>query len=135
MSAVEQGRGAPSGGPTGRLRGFSQFLRLYRRQIRRLVSGDAEAGWDEGRQHPATASGLSVTAAIRSLPLELRETLLIVVLGRFSHQDAAIALDISYPALIDRLTRARERLASLTSAPGEAEKAALNIVGHLRVVK
>ena len=135
MAAVEHGRGAGMRRPTARLRVFSQFVRLYRRQIRRLASGDAEAGWDDGRQGPTAGHGLSVAAAVRSLPLELRESLLIVVLGRFSHQDAAIALDISYPALIDRLTRARERLASLTSAPGEAEKSALNIVGHLRVVK
>jgi DNA-directed RNA polymerase specialized sigma24 family protein len=135
MAAVGRGRGADSGHASARLRAFSQFVRLYRRQIRRLASGEAEAGWDDGRQGAISACGLSVAAAIRALSLELRESLLIVVLGRFSHQDAATALDISYPTLVDRLTRARERLASLTSAPGEAEKAVANIVGHLRVVK
>ena len=73
-----------------------------------------------------------MAAAIRALPLQLREPLLIVVLAGFTHREAASALDISLAALIARLTRARERVAVLTrplpaAAPGTAP--------HLRIVK
>jgi RNA polymerase sigma-70 factor (ECF subfamily) len=75
-----------------------------------------------------------MAAAVRALPLELREVLLIVVLARFTHQEAASALDISLATLIARLTKARERVAALTRAPLAAE-AGLRAVPHLRVVK
>jgi len=75
-----------------------------------------------------------MAAAVRMLPLELREALLIVVLARLTHQEAASALDISLAALVTRLTKARERVAALTRAPLAAE-AAPRTVPHLRVVK
>ena len=75
-----------------------------------------------------------MAAAIRTLPLELREALLIVVLARFTHQEATTALDISLATLIARLTKARERVAALTRAPLAAE-AGPRAVPHLRVVK
>ncbi len=71
-------------------------------------------------------------AAVRSLPLELREPLLIVVLAGFTHQEAALALDISLATLITRLTKARERVAALTREPLQAPAKA---APHLRVVK
>ena len=74
-----------------------------------------------------------MAAAVRALPLELREALLIVVLAGFIHQEAASALDISLATLIARLTKARERVAALTRAPVAAE--APRAVPHLRVVK
>ncbi len=58
-----------------------------------------------------------MAAAVRGLPLELREALLIVVLARFTHREAASALDISLASLIARLTKARERVAALTCSP------------------
>jgi DNA-directed RNA polymerase specialized sigma24 family protein len=54
----------------------------------------------------------SLERAIRNLPLELRESLLLVVLERFSHSEAAEALDISLATLIERLARARTMLAA-----------------------
>jgi len=42
----------------------------------------------------------------------LRESLLLVVLERFSHVEAAQALDISLATLIDRLARGRAMLAA-----------------------
>ena len=58
----------------------------------------------------AHAGEIGVAAAVRVLPLELRESLLIVVLAGFTHQEAASALDISLATLIARLTKARERV-------------------------
>ena len=60
-----------------------------------------------------------MAAAVRMLPLELREALLIVVLARFTHQEAASALDISLATLIARLTKARERVAALDPLAGQ----------------
>ena len=47
-----------------------------------------------------------MAAAVRALPLELREPLLIVVLAGFTHREAASALDMSLVTLIARLTKA-----------------------------
>ena len=122
------------------VRAFGQFIRLYRRHIRRLVYEQGEAGSErraqEGRGKTSAAS-IGVAAAVRMLPLELREALLIVALARFTHQDAALALDIPLAALIDRLTLARERLALLTRRPvvaGGGDVSGRN-GPHLRLVK
>ena len=124
----------------GRVRAFGQFVRLYRRHIRRLAFDDGEAGWDEsaeGARGRAAAGGIGMAAAVRALPLELREALLIVVLAKLSHREAASALDISLATLVGRLTKARERISALTRAPTAAEAAGAvgPSVSHLRVVK
>ena len=119
-----------------RVRAFGQFVRLHRRHVRRLALADGEPGWDENAEiarYKAHASEIGMAAAVRALPLELREALLIVVLAGFIHQEAASALDISLATLIARLTKARERVAALTRAPVAAE--APRAVPHLRVVK
>jgi DNA-directed RNA polymerase specialized sigma24 family protein len=128
------------GAESERTRAFGQFIRLYRRHLRRLACEESETGWEESAppaRGGAPAAGVGVAAAVRMLPLELREALLIVVLARFSYQDAALALDIPLACLMDRLTLARDRLASLTRGPAEAGTAAASsrIVSHLRVVK
>ncbi len=73
-----------------------------------------------------------MAAAVRALPLELREALLIVVLAGFTHKEAASALDISLATLIVRLTKARERIAALIRPLAAA---APRTAPHLRVVK
>jgi RNA polymerase sigma-70 factor (ECF subfamily) len=118
-----------------RVRAFGQFVRLHRRHVRRLALEDGEPAWDEhaesARGKPRT-SEIGMAAAVRALPLELREALLIVVLASFTHKEAASALDISLATLIARLTKARERVAVLTRPlPAVAPRAA----PHLRVVK
>jgi hypothetical protein len=120
-----------------RVRAFGQFVRLHRRHVRRLALDDGEPGWDENAQSAdgkASAGGIGVAAAVRMLPLELREALLIVVLARLTHKEAASALDISLATLIARLTKARDRVAALTRAP-TAAGAEPRAVPHLRVVK
>ena len=124
----------------GRVRAFGQFVRLYRRHMRRLAFDEGEAGWDESAESArgrATAGGIGMAAAVRALPLELREALLIVVLASLTHREAASALDISLATLVGRLTKARERISALTRAPTAAETAgaAAPPVPHLRVVK
>jgi Sigma-70, region 4 len=118
-----------------RVRAFGQFVRLHRRHVRRLALDDGEFGWDENGESThgkASAGEIGMAAAVRALPLELREPLLIVVLAGFTHREAASALDISLATLITRLTKARERVAALTRPlPAAAPRAA----PHLRVVK
>jgi hypothetical protein len=124
-------------GGDARVRAFGQFVRLHRRHVRRLALDDGESGWDENAQSAdgkASAAGIGMAAAVRMLPLEFREALLIVVLAGFTHQEAASALDISLATLIARLTKARERVAALTRMPLVTEAEA-RAVRHLRVVK
>jgi hypothetical protein len=119
-----------------RVRAFGQFVRLHRRHVRRLALEDGELAWDdnaESAHRNARAGEIGMAAAVRSLPLELREPLLIVVLAGFTHREAAAALDTSLATLITRLTKARERVAALTRAPIAA--APVRAVSHLRVVK
>lgn len=128
-------RGADRSREDARGRAFRQFVRLHRRHVRRLTLDDGEQAWDENADSArakAPGGGIGAAAAVRMLPLDLREALLIVVLAGFTHREAASALDISLATLIGRLTKARERVAALThSAAGAAPRA----VPHLRVVK
>jgi hypothetical protein len=124
----------------GRVRAFGQFVRLYRRHVRRLAFDDGESACDEsadGARGRAAHGGVGAAAAVRGLPLELREALLIVVLAKLTHREAASALDISLATLVTRLTKARERISALTRAPAAAASAdaAERSVPHLRVVK
>jgi hypothetical protein len=120
-----------------RLRAFGQFIRLHRRHVRRLALDEGMSGWEENAETArgkAATDGISIATAVRALPLELREALLIVVLARFAHREAALVLDISLATLIARLTKARERVAALTHSPFMAGVAS-RTVPHLRVVK
>lgn len=48
--------------------------------------------------------------ALDSLPTELRETLLLVVVGELTHQEAADLLEIPLGTVLSRVSRARKRL-------------------------
>jgi hypothetical protein len=126
----------PAFGDDARVRAFGQFVQLHRRHVRRLALEDGELAWDENSEslHRKARTGeIGMAAAVRALPLELREPLLIVVLAAFTHQEAAAALDISLATLIARLTKARDRVAALTRAPLSAPP--VRAAPHLRVVK
>lgn len=119
-----------------RVRAFGQFVRLHRRHVRRLALDDGEFGWDENGESAhgkGRAGEVGMAAAVRALPLELREPLLIVVLAGFTHREAASALDISLSTLITRLTKARERVTVSTRPHAAAAPRAA--APHLRVVK
>ena len=51
-----------------------------------------------------------VQAALDQLPRELRETLLLVVVGELTHQEAADLLDVPLGTVLSRVSRARVRL-------------------------
>lgn len=121
---------------SARVRAFAQFIRLYRRHVRRLASDDADAFWSDGSA-PSGRANASVSAGVRALPLDLREALLLVVLAGFSHCEAAQALDIPLAAVVDRLGRARARLDAHMGAPDEPapDERAWPSAAHLRIVK
>jgi RNA polymerase sigma-70 factor (ECF subfamily) len=101
-----------------------------------MAVDDGESAWDEnpdGAHRDARRGEAGMAAAVRALPLELREPLLIIVLAGLTHQEAAAALDISLGTLITRLTKARERVATLTRPPLQAQP--VRAAPHLRVVK
>ena len=119
LLAARNGEGADLG--DRRLRLFSLFVRLYRRHVRGTAGEEVldapppPLRW-AGAEPRDSAS--HVQRAIRGLPLELREALLLVVLERFTHVEAAQALDISLITLVERLARARAILsANLTQTP------------------
>ena len=139
--ADRNGEGPPDGDQ--RLRLFSLFIRLYRRHVRMAAN-------DEGAQDilsygaggvDLAANGSPVERALRNLPLELRESLLLVVLERFSHVEAAQALDIPLATLIARLARGRAMLDANLSEPrtfvagGLLDPASSCGAPHLRLVK
>jgi RNA polymerase sigma-70 factor (ECF subfamily) len=49
-------------------------------------------------------------AALTHLPTELRETLLLVVVGELTHQETADLLDVPLGTVLSRVSRARRRL-------------------------
>jgi len=49
-------------------------------------------------------------AALAHLPNELRETLLLVVVGELTHQETADLLDVPLGTVLSRVSRARRRL-------------------------
>ena len=114
-----------------RVRAFGQFIRLYRRRARRLAL-DEDGGWIE--TPPSARGGGSAAVGVRSLPLELREALLLVALAGFTHCEAAEALDLPLAVVVDRLARARARLAAHMAATRDAV-AAWPQNAYLRIVK
>jgi RNA polymerase sigma-70 factor (ECF subfamily) len=59
-----------------------------------------------------TANGYTdeMQAALAQLPIELRESLLLVVVGELTHQEAADTLGVPLGTVLSRVSRARQRL-------------------------
>jgi hypothetical protein len=111
----------------GRVAVYARFVELYRRHVRRM-SLDEEAATTE-----YSARGAGVACGVRALPLELREALLLVGFARFAHAEAAQALDIPLPRLLERLERARCRVAAHMGV--DLGATVFSGAAHLRVIK
>ena len=74
------------------------FIQRYRRHVRLICANDEEGEWSLSA--PGSPPG-NVRTAIHRLPLELRESLLLVVLEGFSHARAAATLEIGLAQLMD----------------------------------
>jgi RNA polymerase sigma-70 factor (ECF subfamily) len=71
------------------------------------LSGDAAVEADD----PLAADySDEMQQALLRLPTELRETLLLVVVGELTHQEAADELQVPIGTVLSRVSRARERL-------------------------
>jgi RNA polymerase sigma-70 factor (ECF subfamily) len=110
---------------------FSRFVDLYRRHVRRSTIDENDCGWTDGG---SVCGDRKVAAAIRALPLEQREALLLVVLAGFSHREAAEVLGLSLIQFFDRLEKARVRLAASLAAE-RAQPEPWSGSTHLRIVK
>jgi RNA polymerase sigma-70 factor (ECF subfamily) len=63
---------------------------------------------------------MAMQRALGRLPGELRETLLLVVVGELTHQEAADLLGIPLGTVLSRVSRGRSRLREfLLEAPGD----------------
>jgi RNA polymerase sigma-70 factor (ECF subfamily) len=137
LIAARNGEG--SGGGEARPRLFCLFIRFYRRHIRLSAAEEAVHEGASARLGVAEAHGATnVERTVRGLPLELRESLLLIVLERFSHAAAAEILEIPLATLVERLARARAMLAAaLTQNAPNLTRAHPPSRGapHLRLVK
>jgi len=116
---------------------LSLFVRLYRRHVRlRLILDDGEEPVGARLAGDRAAkSDSAVERAMRAMPFELREALLLVALERLTHVEAAAALEISLSALLQRLAHARAVLAEqMSPRPREALRARSR-APHLRVIQ
>jgi hypothetical protein len=119
-------------GPTGlspRLRLLCLFVRFHRRHVR-LRSLEEESGESGGLR-----DGPLLERIVAGLPLEWREALLLVVLERLSHVEAASVLEIPLTALLDRLVRARAALSQFLPASIGAVSERRRDAPHLRLIK
>lgn len=113
---------------------FGQFIRLYRRHLRK---GFAEDDWALPVFAASSRPEVLVQRSVSRLPFELREALLLVVLAQFTHLEAARALEIPLTTLFERIGRAREMLAQdmPLAASGRLRTVRAKSPPHLRVVK
>jgi hypothetical protein len=105
------------------------FIRFHRRHAR-LRSLEDESGDSGGMR-----DGPLLERVIAGLPLEWREALLLVVLERLTHAEAAAVLEIPLSGLVERLSRARAALSEGLAASLKAPSSRLRLAPHLRVIK
>jgi RNA polymerase sigma-70 factor, ECF subfamily len=112
---------------------FTIMHNVYVNQVRarpaeRMVALDAEAFNVASPTSPVDMLEVGdIDAAIRQLPVEQREVLLLIALEQLSYVETAQALGIPVGTVMSRLYRARERVRVLLG--GEA------VAGTLKVVK
>jgi RNA polymerase sigma-70 factor (ECF subfamily) len=102
------------------------FVNQIRARHDDTVALDAEAYNVAGRASPDLLEIGDIDAAIRRLPGEQREVLLLVALEQMSYAETARALGIPLGTVMSRLYRARERVRVLLG--GEPVPGALKVV-------
>ena len=108
-----------------RERAFAEAVRLNRQRLRDAHLALAESPPDHPVDSGRREAGLAIQVA--QMPLEEREVLLIVSLGRFGYESASQILEIPRSSVVSRLMRARARL--------DGVKGAVTRASHLRLVK
>jgi RNA polymerase sigma-70 factor, ECF subfamily len=120
-------------------------VRLRDEQAERRSGRPAQSGASVAMSDAPDASSLADTSGpspLARLPLDEREALVVVVLGRLDHSLAAQALGIPLATLVTRLIHARDRLGhSLWRSPkvvtvaGVPSRSSTRSGAHLRLVK
>ncbi|MEK6237061.1 MAG: RNA polymerase sigma factor [Planctomycetales bacterium] len=89
-----------------------------KRPLKLVLSGDRNLEV-ETRGHDPLFDEYSdeVQRSLNQLPDELRETLLLVVVGELTHPEAADALGVPIGTVLSRVSRARNRLREYLSPP------------------
>jgi RNA polymerase sigma-70 factor (ECF subfamily) len=87
---------------------------------RRLFVAAEDAPEPADAAHLAQEQRLSIEAAMRQLPEEQQLAVALVLVEGLAYSEAAAVLEIPVGTLTSRLSRGREALASLLSAPGSA---------------
>ncbi len=112
---------------------FTIMHNVFVNQVRANPPGITVELDDEAYNVPARSSPVDfievgeMDRAIRRLPVEQREVLLLIALEQLSYGETAAALGIPVGTVMSRLYRARERLRALLGGEGAA--------GVLKVVK
>lgn len=102
---------------------IADHRRLERRRLTALarLAEDSSGHSGEGGE----ALDPELVAALRGLPAVERDTLLLVVWGELTQDDAAAALGVPVGTVSSRITRARKRLTAVLRAPVPAFTAEL----------
>jgi Sigma-70, region 4 len=109
---------------------YGRFIELHRRHVWKAWAEEGDFGWPD----PALGrNDRRVKSAVQALPLEQREALLLVTLPRFTHEEAAEALDVSLSQFVARLDKARRQLTA--SFDEDAAADGWDSASHLRIVK
>ena len=107
---------------------MKMLLNLYRNHLRTQSRRPQLVAMDDMHHDPAAPDALdqklalSQTArAIKKLPDDQREALLLIVLGGVSYKQAAVALNVPLGTLMSRLGRARAKLRELMADVSTAD--------------
>lgn len=96
----------------------------WRRRTIRLQGGDLVGDVQTAGSDPLADDYTDeMQAALGRLPRELRETLLLVVVGELTHQEAADVLKVPLGTVLSRVSRARRRLRDYMLGAQRAEEA------------
>lgn len=119
---------AQTGSPDGKLRAwlFAVMHNVFINGVKRTRQFESLDDFAGAHPEPASASAGAETdvalgdvhAALRRLPEEQREVLLLVGLEQLSYAEAAQALGVPIGTVMSRLSRARERLRQLLDEGG-----------------
>ena len=108
---------------------IADHRRIERRRLATLERIAAEAPWLVERDHAGLAPEL--VAALRALPASERDTLLLVVWGELTQEEAATALGVPVGTVSSRITRARKRLAATLRPAAAAGPTELRLNGEI----
>lgn len=103
---------------------FVNQVRSRRAEVERTMEELPETF--AGDSHSGALELADVDRALRALPDEQREVLLLVVIEEMSYEEASRALDIPIGTVMSRLSRARERMRRLME--GARQSVSLQVV-------